>query len=584
MNINFPIDTAKYIFKERRFLKEAQKVVTNRDIKIKFIGGYTQNSTRNWLEIFLRNHKINCKIDESDWGPFFQFIADTSILESKPDMIVIFILPQDFYSLKRGNSPITDLNLFLKQLENFVSACKEKNIFVSISLLDSDFINFPSSDNPSFNLLRVKINGFLSMLINENKNIKLFSLSNICAGFDHDPISNYRDWYAFGQPYSLSASFFLANHLINLIRGRLGMQSKALIVDLDNTLWGGVIGDDGLEGIQLGDETAEGRIFKDIQSYIFNLKKRGVFLAIASKNEIEIAKEGFLSKSSILKLSDFTKYEINWGIKSDSIKRISKYLNIGLDSLVFLDDNPTEREEVRIACPDVLVLSVTNDPITFLQALRFVDPFCVDSLLTSEDLLRNEGFLSKANEEELIENSDSYEKFLAKLDVRVEINELNDVSFERTLQLNNKTNQFNFTTLRLTADDLNKNMHDKNKINLTYSASDQFSDYGQIGIVFLERKSQFLVINNWIMSCRVFKKTIEHFVLQEIIKVAIEHNLNRLQIKYNPNKKNKILIEFLEENNFKKIKNEKIESCNEQVWEILDLSEQEIKTFVKENS
>lgn len=581
MKINFPLDASNYVFKERKFLKEAKQIVTKRNIKIKFIGGYTQNSTKNWLEIFLRGHKVNCDIDESNWGPFYQFITDISLLNSNPDVVVIFILPQDFYSQKRGSNPLTELEIYFSQLENFVLACKEKNILVSISLLDADLICFPSTTNPSFNLLRTKINNYLCNLFNNYKNIRLFSLSSICAGFDHDPISNYRDWYAFGQPYSITASFFLANHLSNLIRGRLGMQSKALVVDLDNTLWGGVIGDDGKEEIKIGDETPEGRIYKDIQSYILCLKNRGVFLAIASKNEFEIAKQGLLIKRSILELTDFTRYEINWGIKSDSIRRISKYLNIGLDSLVFLDDNPTEREEVKNACPEVLVLNVSDDPITFLQALRFVDPFCIDSPLTSEDLLRNDTFLSKANEEKLIDNSNSYDEFLKNLDIRAEINQLNDVNFERTLQLNNKTNQFNFTTIRLTAEDLNKSMKEKEKINLTYNASDKFSDYGLIGIVFLEKKSRCLVVNNWIMSCRVFKKTIEHFVLNEIIEIAVKHGLDKLQIKYNPTKKNKMLRSFLKENNFKEIKNTEIEDCDQQIWEMGNLKNQEFKTFAR---
>lgn len=582
MKINFPLDASKYVFKERKFLNEAKRIVTELNIKIKFIGGYTQNSTKNWLEIFLRGHKISCDIEESNWGPFYQFINDISVLDSNPDVVVIYILPQDFYSKKRGSSPVTELEIFFSQLENFVLACEKKNTLVSISLLDTDLISFPSTVNPSFNLLRIKINNYLCNLFNNYKNIRLFSLSSICAGFDHDPISNHRDWYAFGQPYSITASFFLANHLSNLIRGHLGMRSKALVVDLDNTLWGGVIGDDGKEEIKIGDETTEGRIFKDIQSYILCLKNRGVFLAIASKNEVEIAKEGLLLKRSILELADFTKYEINWGIKSDSIRRIAKYLNIGLDSLVFLDDNPTEREEVKNACPEVLVLNVTNNPITFLQALRFTDPFCIDSPLTSEDFLRVDSFLSKANEEKFMDNSGSYDEFLLNLDIRAEINQLNDVNFERTLQLNNKTNQFNFTTIRLTTEDLNKNMKDEKKINLTYSASDKFSDYGLIGIVFLEKKSRSLVINNWIMSCRVFKKTIEHFVLNEITQIAIKHGLDKLQIKYNPTKKNKILKSFLEESNFKEIKNTEIEDCDEQIWEIDNLKNQEFKTFVRE--
>ena len=579
MQIKFPIDPSKYIFKEKKFLNESMKIDTNRDFKIKFLGGYTQNNTRNWLEIFLRNNKILPQIEESSWGPFYQFLMDPNIFKNNPEMIIMFILPQDFYSSSRDSNPISEIDTIKNNIKNFVKNCQDRNTYVSISILDADFINFPSSDLLSFTELRIEINAFLLNLSKKYKNIRLFSVTNICIGFDFGPMCSHRDWYAFGQPYNMETSFFIGNYLSNIIRGYVGKSYKALVTDLDNTLWGGVIGDDGVSGIKLGDETPEGRIYQDIQTYILNLKKRGIFIATASKNEFENAAEGFDKSSSILTLNDFVKHEINWGPKSISIKKISKFLNIGIDSLVFIDDNPTEREEVRKACPEVLVPEVSDDPLAFLQALKFNDPFCIDSALTNEDFLRNKNFNSKNEESNLIKNIDSYEDFLKELKVMVEISNINKSNFDRTLQLNNKTNQFNFTTKRLTADDLNRIVNEKKKFNITYSASDKFSEYGLIGIVFFNLKDDSLFISNWIMSCRVFKKTIEHLILDEIKKIALKNKIKKIKIMYNPTPKNKILLEFLKENKFELVEICQESQNNTEFWQLTDIKNRNIVTY-----
>jgi len=583
MNFKFPINLNDFVLREKKYLKFAKKLVCTQEFNVKFLGGYTQNITADWLEIFLRSNKINPEISQSDWGPASYFLEDYSVFESHLDLIVVFILPQDFYPLSRNSVNLDNPELITDKLESLLEECKNRQINVAISILEADLICFPAPlRNSSFLSFMSDFNHELNRLSKKYKNLYLYSLANICSGFDVAGLSSPRNWYNFGQPLSPNSSFLLANYLRNLIRGLLGLAKKVLITDLDNTLWGGVIGDDGVSGIMLGNETPEGRIYADIQHYILKLKERGIFISIASKNEPEIAEEAFSSEHSVLKLTDFTYSTINWDRKSENIKKICEFLNIGLDSVLFLDDNPVEREEVKRSYPEIEVLDVSSDPYAFLQALKFTDPFCSEIDISREDQLRNKTIEFKKKEELQKQSSTSYSEFLKNLDIELHFQDINENNFSRCLQLNNKTNQFNFTTCRLKQDELMKISKDRNHDILTYSVKDKFCEYGLVGVVFLEFAETTMTIKNWIMSCRVFNKTIEHAVINKIISIAREKDIRYLLIQYIPSKKNKVVKGFLEELNCKPASQDNDSSKDDlQIWSLEVTEVHSEKSYVR---
>jgi FkbH-like protein len=581
MKIKFPIVPSDYVFKEKSFLKDAKNQPILFKYKVKFLGGYSQNHTTKWLEIFSRYNGISTQISESEWGPGYYFISDPEIFNDPPDLFVFFLLPQDFYSLSRTSSPIEEIDEVKSNLLEFVKECEKRKINIAFSILETDLVGFPDViKNNSFLSHSIELNKTLKEIELAYKNVILFSVSNICSGFEFENYVSSRDWYAFGNPFNINASFLIGNYLNNHIRGLLGLSKKVLVTDLDNTLWGGIIGDDGPNRIKIGNETPEGRIFADLQMYIYHLSKRGIFIAISSKNEKHLALEGFVNVNSILKITDFANVQINWNIKSDSIRSICKFLNVGLESVFFIDDNPVEREEVNTSCPEVLTPNVSDDPYTFLQALKFYDPFCIGVEPLDEDISRNRSIESIKQQTDLLAKAKSYDEFLKNLSIKVAIQKITNKNFDRVLQLNNKTNQFNFTTLRLKQDELSDIMNDKNNINLTYNVSDKFTNYGLTGIIFLEVGNDKITVKNWVMSCRVFKKTVEIAVLNEVVKIARNKKILKIHLKYISTIKNNLLLSFLKDNGFQQLRQDN-NTFDFQEW-VLDLSKkQEFKHYVE---
>jgi FkbH-like protein len=557
MNIKFPIDPSKYIFKENYFSKESKKYSIQYKYKVKFIGGYTQSHTINWLEIFSRYSGILTETIKSDWGSGYNLISSPNIFDNNPDLLVVFLLPQDFYPQSRADISYINFEQIKLNLYHFADNCQSKKINIVFSLLESDFITPPVGGlkNDSLLSLSVKLNQIITEICDFHNNVLSFSMTNICSGFECENITSPRDWYAFGTPFNINASFFLGNYLKNLIRGFLGMSQKVLVSDLDNTLWGGIIGDDGPSKIKIGSDTPEGRIFLDIQIYILNLIRRGVYVSIASKNEEHLALEGFMRDDSILKADDFASLEINWNNKSKSIRSICNQLNVGLDSVFFRDDNPSEREEVASSCSEVVVPNVSDDPFTFLQALKFYDPFCIYLKPLQEDMTRNSSIKSRKIESEILNEAMSYDEFLKSILIKLKITIINEENFDRSLQLNNKTNQFNFTSQRLKAKNLSEIIKNDKNINITYSVSDKFTNYGLTGIIFLNIQNNILVVNNWLMSCRVFNKTLEIAMLEKITKIAKDEKLSKIIMKYIPTKRNQLILTFFKENGIQKVNN-----------------------------
>jgi len=336
----------------------------------------------------------------------------------------------------------------------------------------------------------------------------------------------------------------------SLILALSGKTKKCLVLDLDNTLWGGVVGDEGWEGIQIDPNNAVGEAYRAFQSYILLLKERGVILAVCSKNDEAIAKEPFEKNDNmILKLSDIACFVANWEDKAGNIRRIAAELNIGTDSLVFFDDNPAEREIVRTYLPEVEVIETPTDPAEYVTALDEAFPF--EWLqITKEDVSRSSSYTENKKREELLTSFVDYDEYLKALQMKgkVALLETNDVA--RFSQLINKSNQFNLRTQRYSEGEITEFMHDNNCRCLYAKLKDMFSEYGIISCVILRIKGNECFIDTWVMSCRVLKRGVEYLMFKRVLDIAKEVGCDCIKAEYLKTKKNAMVSKFYDELGF----------------------------------
>jgi FkbH-like protein len=346
-------------------------------------------------------------------------------------------------------------------------------------------------------------------------------------------------WYHAKQEISPAAGPLYGDLLGRILAAQQGLSKKCLILDLDNTLWGGVIGDDGLEGIVLGNGSARGEAFAAFQRYVVDMAKRGIILAVCSKNDEEKALTPFTEHPEmILKREDIACFVANWTDKAANIRRIAQQLAIGLDSLVFVDDNPFERNLVRQELPMVAVPELPASPALFARCLADAGYF--ESLaVTVEDRQRARQYQANAAREALVASATDIPAYLRSLDMKLQWRRFDVIGLQRCVQLINKTNQFNLTTRRYSEDDIRAVMADKRALGLQFRLVDRFGDNGIIAIVIgrLDAGGD-LLLDTWLMSCRVLGRQVEEAVLSVIVGQARRLGASQIYGEYRPTAKN----------------------------------------------
>lgn len=335
-----------------------------------------------------------------------------------------------------------------------------------------------------------------------------------------------------------------------LIELKLGKVRKCLVLDLDNTIWGGTVGDLGYDGIMLDPNDAAGEAYRYFQKYVLALKERGVILAVCSKNEDAIAREPFeKNKYMLLGLDDIACFVANWQDKASNLRYIANELNIGVDSLVFFDDNPAEREIVRRYLPEVEVIEVPEDPALYVSALDRDAPFQWLEL-TREDVLRNNSYIKNRQRQELSRQFVDYASYLKELDMYGRVFEIDKLNVSRFTQLLNKSNQFNLRTERYDENEISGMMQDRDYRLLAFELRDKFSEYGIISCVILQKQGDNCFIRSWVMSCRVLKRGVEYMMFEEICKAARSMGCSDILGEYLPTKKNILVRDFLDDLGF----------------------------------
>ncbi|MCR5627895.1 MAG: HAD-IIIC family phosphatase, partial [Lachnospiraceae bacterium] len=346
------------------------------------------------------------------------------------------------------------------------------------------------------------------------------------------------------QPFNMDYIGPVASDVTNAIKATLGFTKKCLVLDLDNTLWGGVVGDEGPLGINVDPNNALGEAYRHFQKYILSLKNRGVILAVNSKNDEEIAREPFeQNPDMLLKLDDFAAFVANWEDKASNLRLIAETLNIGIDSLVFFDDNPAEREIVRSFCPEVTVIDVPEAVEAYADALDRADAFRW-AQITKEDMERSASYTENRHRDELRHNFVNYDEYLTALEMKGKCDLVGDDEADRFTQLINKSNQFNLRTQRYSSGEIDSIRNDGEHALVYVSLTDKFTSYGIISCIILEKRGEDIFIDTWCMSCRVLKRSVEDFAFKHLIEIAKNLGGKRLIGEYLPTKKNGMVRDF----------------------------------------
>lgn len=444
--------------------------------------------------------------------------------------------------------------------------------------------NFPAPDKTTLGILDLhskhsqkrwysKLNENLQDLCEEIDNVFCVDLNTVISQVGYNIGFNQRQWEVAKAPLGPKLLIPLAKEYGKFVRALNGKTRKCLVLDCDNTLWGGILGEDGPTGIKLG-PTYPGSSYQNFQKQILNLYHRGVILTICSKNNEEDVLDVLENhEHMILKKHHFACLMINWENKASNIANIAKELNIGLDSLVFADDNEFECDWIKSQLPDVKTLHMTGDPALFQNIL--INPGYFDSLFFSEeDKSKTEMYLSEKKRNELLVSTSSYEEYLNDLQIRAFIEKAQSQDLERVAQLTQKTNQFNLTTIRYTVDNINQLVSSEDSDIYTLKVSDKVSDLGLIAVGIIKYEGDTAVIDSFLMSCRALGRGLEDALLAFMIKEAGRNNKKKIKGRYVPTKKNIQTQEFYNKNKFKLLST----SDDYTEWEF-DLNEIEIVAY-----
>ena len=419
---------------------------------------------------------------------------------------------------------------------------------------DGVFGSYENKVSVSFIYQVRKINLGLMELAQEFQNLFICDLSEIQAKYGRDYFFDSNVYVSTEMILSIDALPIIASRTLDIVCAIEGKVKKCVILDLDNTVWGGVVGDDGWENIQIGHGLGIGKAFTEFQQWVKKLKNRGIIVCVCSKNDEDKAKEPFEENPEmVLKLDDIAVFVANWDNKVDNIRAIQSILNIGFDSMVFLDDNPFERNMVREGIPDITVPELPEDPGDFLEYLYSLNLFETASY-SSADKDRTKQYQVEAKRVSSAKAFTNEADFLKSLNMVSVVGGFTKFNTPRVAQLSQRSNQFNLRTVRYTDADIEALANDPNVIDLSFTLEDKFGDNGLIAVVIMKpQDKETLFVDTWFMSCRVLKRGMENFTLNTMVEKAKGAGYKRIVGEYLPTAKNKMVEHHFPALGFKKI-------------------------------
>jgi FkbH-like protein len=417
---------------------------------------------------------------------------------------------------------------------------------------DTVFGSYANKVSSSFTYQVRKLNFELMNLAQEQPNLFICDIAGLQNKFGRNMMFNSNIYVSTEMVLSLDILPYVASRTLDVICALEGKFKKCLILDLDNTLWGGIVGDDGWENIHIGHGLGIGKAFTEFQHWIKMLKNRGIIIAVCSKNDEEKARGPFeKNHEMVLKIDDIAVFVANWDNKADNIRVIQGILNIGFDSMVFLDDNPFERNMVRENVPEITVPELPEDPGEYLEYLYSLNLF-ETATYSSADAGRTQQYQVEGKRASLLKTFTNEADFLKSLDMVSEVAGFEPVNILRVAQLSQRSNQFNLRTIRYTEAEIEAIGNNDQYANFSFTLADKFGDNGLICVVILKKLDHAtLFIDTWFMSCRVLKRGMEDFTLSTIVDYARKHGYKRIVGEYIPTAKNQMVSDHYTKLGFK---------------------------------
>jgi FkbH-like protein len=549
--ISYPFDSKLILRKKNSIRRELLLNDNLVEKKIFIANGSTTKEIVNILEIFLLSSGIKPIFFEGEYCRYYEELTfkNNDLEKFKPDIIYIHTSRQNLLNLPTFDDSSEEVSakidaefLRLKKIwdnakENYKCTIIQNNFDLPVNraLGNLDCYAFTGITH-----YITTINLKIAEYAREKSDFLINDINYLSSWIGLENWYSSKDWYSSKYSIAIENIPYLSHNICSIINASLGKSKKALVLDLDNTLWGGVIGDDGVDKIKLGKESAISEAYSSLQTYIKELFSRGIILSVASKNELSNALEGINHPDSILKEGNFASIKANWRNKHENISEIAKELNIFEDSMVFVDDNPAERLIVEKYLPDVFVPELNDDITEYINIIDKSGLFEPVSI-SGDDMLRNENYQANKTRAELTNNYSDYQEYLLDLDLKAEISCFKDIYLDRIVQLINKTNQFNLTSYRYSLSDIIKMLENDNTIALYGRLEDRFGDNGLVSVIIARKEGDEMSILLWVMSCRVFKRDMEYAMFDELIKHVKNKGCTNLIGRYIPTKKNSIV-------------------------------------------
>lgn len=567
--LEYPIDSDYILSKKKSIKRKLLQEINDKkviQIKIALLGGSTTSEIKDCLELFLLNEGIRPVFYESEYGRFYEeaVFENEELDKFKPDIVYIHTNNRNIYEWPEISDNLENSELKLERTYS-----RFEQVWDSVSLKYNCIIIQNNMEMPFYRLMgnieandyrgRVnfieKINSRFNDYANKHDNFFINDIHYVSAYYGLEKWEDPFAWYMFKYCLHVEAIPILSKNVSLIVKSLYGKNKKAMVLDLDNTLWGGVIAEEGKDNIEIGQETSVGQAYSEFQVFIKQHKDLGILLNISSKNDENIALEGLAVKDSILAKEDFVVIKANWEPKNINIIDITEELNILPDSVVFIDDNPAERELVLGHLPEVSVpeLSRVENYIKeingngYFEITRFSD----------DDMKRTAMYQANEERKQAVSKYDNYQDYLKSLEMKATICSFTRAEISRIVQLANKSNQFNLTTKRYTQKEVEEIIDNSKYITLFGRLKDKFGDNGIVSLFIGEIDGDLLHIDLWLMSCRVLKRNMEKAMLDSVISSSTKRNIREIRGYYYPTEKNHMVEQFYGECGFVKIKEDK---------------------------
>lgn len=545
------------------------------DKRIAILGGSTTHDIKDVLELFLLNYGIRTEFYESEYNQYWQDVMfeNAELEQFKPDIIIIHTSNRNITSfpvMADSKEAVDELleTTFMHFKKMWDRIDEKYGCVVIQNNFDYPYWrlqgNREASDYHGTVNFVTRLNLLFAEYAQNHANFFIHDLNYLSASYGLDRWYDSFYWYAYKYVLSMEAIPTFCANLANIVKSLYGKNKKAFALDLDNTLWGGIVGDDGPVNLKIGKETPTGEIYTEFQDYLKAHKQLGVILNIVSKNDPENAVAGLNNPNMILKQDDFIIIKANWEPKSHNLIDIARVLSLSPDSFVFVDDNPAEQELIRQQVNNSSVPEIGEKPEDYIRIIDKMGYFEV-TVTSSDDASREKMYKENAQRVEAELSFSDYNEYLLSLEMKAEIASFIPAYCSRLAQLSNKSNQFNLTTRRYTQAEIEKIASDDSYIKLYGKLEDKFGDNGVVSIVIAHKNGETVDIDLWLMSCRVLKRNMEFAMMDRLVEECWSQGVTKIVGYYYPTKKNGMVKDFYAIMGFDKVKEDEYGNS---IWEM----------------